>query len=53
MQDEVKFHSDRALIEIDRARGAADHVVAQAHLRLSELHLQRVRELSRPLVATR
>jgi hypothetical protein len=47
MQDEVKYHSDRAMAEIDRASRSRDISAAQAHIRLSELHLERVRALSR------
>lgn len=46
MQDEIKFHSDRAIAEIDLARKAADANAARAHLNLSQLHLRRMRELS-------
>jgi len=46
MQDELKFHSDRAMAEIDMASRSLDHTAAQAHLRLSALHLDRVRALS-------
>jgi hypothetical protein len=46
VQDEVKFHSDRAMAEIDLASKSAYRNAAEAHLRLSELHLERVRALS-------
>lgn len=46
MKDEVKFHSDRAMAEIDLAAKAADLHAAKAHLQLSELHVQRIRALS-------
>ena len=47
MQDEVKFHSDRAMAEIDLASKSVDRSAAEAHLRASALHLDRVRSLSR------
>jgi hypothetical protein len=47
VQDEVKFHSDRAMAEIELASRSADRNAAEAHLRLSALHLERVRALSR------
>jgi hypothetical protein len=47
VQDEVKFHSDRAMAEIDMASRSLDRSAAEAHLRLSSLHLERVRALSR------
>lgn len=47
MQDELKFHSDRAMAEIDIASRSLDRTAAEAHLRLSALHLDRVRALSR------
>jgi hypothetical protein len=47
MVDEVKFHSDRAMAEIDRAARSLDTAAARAHLDLSSFHLDRVRELSR------
>ena len=46
MPDEVKFHSDRAMAELDLAARSADLHAARAHLRLSELHVQRMRVLS-------
>ncbi len=47
-QDDIKFHSDRAMAELDRALGAGSTVAAEAHLKLSALHLERMRTLSRP-----
>jgi len=49
--DEIKFHSDRALAELDRARTAADPAAARAHLALSALHVDRLRALSAATVA--
>jgi hypothetical protein len=44
--DEIDVHTERALDEIDRATSAASLAAAQAHLGLSELHFDKVRELS-------
>jgi hypothetical protein len=46
-RDDIDVHSARALEEIDRARHAASPAAARAHLSLSELHSDRVRELSK------
>jgi hypothetical protein len=46
VQDEIKFHSDRAMSELDLASRAADLRAAEAHLRLSALHLERMRQLT-------
>jgi hypothetical protein len=51
MDDEISYHSSRALAEIDQARRSADVHVAQCHLRLAEQHLERMRSLSRGLSA--
>ena len=45
MRDEFKFHSERAMAEIDRASRAADYRAARLHLDLSALHLERMRAL--------
>ena len=44
--DEVGFHSKRAIEEIDVARKALDSRAARAHLTLARQHLDRVRLLS-------
>ena len=44
--DEIDVHTDRALDEIDRATSATSLAAAHAHLGLSELHFDKVRELS-------
>jgi len=46
VQDEIKFHSDRAMRELDMASRSADMRAAEAHLRLSALHLERMRQLA-------
>ena len=45
-KDEIQFHSDRAMAELDRALGAASMAAAQAHFQLSALHLEKMRDLS-------
>jgi hypothetical protein len=45
-QDRIDLHTDRALEELERARGADCPEAAIAHLGLSELHLGQVRALS-------
>ena len=46
-QERISHHVDRAFEELDRARAAASPEAAIAHLGLSELHLGRMRDLSR------
>jgi hypothetical protein len=45
VQDEIKFHSDRAMSELDLAAHSAVPAAARAHLGLSALHLDRMRKL--------
>jgi hypothetical protein len=45
-RDDMKFHSDRAMAELDQALSAASHTAAEAHLKLSALHLERMRALA-------
>jgi hypothetical protein len=47
MGDEAKYHSDRAMAEIELARRAPSPDAARAHLSLSALHLERLRGLTR------
>ena len=46
MADEIKFHSERAMTELDLAVRAGHPLAARAHLTLSALHLERMRSLS-------
>lgn len=49
MQDRTRdYHMRRAREEMDEAYRADGFAVVDAHLRLSSLHMQRVRELSQP-----
>jgi hypothetical protein len=47
---DIEFHSQRALAELDLARSAASAVAAEAHLRLSRLHTEKLRTLGPALV---
>jgi hypothetical protein len=47
IQDRITHHVDRAFEELDLARAATSPEAAIAHLGLSELHLGRMRDLSR------
>ncbi len=51
MEDEIGYHSNRALAELDRARESADIHVARCHLKLAEQHLERMRSLCRESAA--
>jgi hypothetical protein len=47
MEDEIGYHSSRALAELDQARRCPDVHAARSHLRLAEAHLDRMRTLCR------
>ena len=47
MDDEISYHSTRALAELDQARRCADAHAARRHLELAEQHLERMRSLCR------
>jgi hypothetical protein len=47
MDEEISYHSSRALAELDRARECADVHAARCHLQLAEQHLDRMRTLCR------
>jgi hypothetical protein len=47
MDDEISYHSSRALAELDQARKCADVHAARCHLELAERHLDRMRSLCR------
>ncbi len=44
--DDVKFHADRAMAELDLAIRAACVDAARSHFTLSALHLEKMRALS-------
>ena len=45
MDDDIGFHTARAMAELRIASKAADPVIARAHLNLSALHLEALRAL--------
>jgi hypothetical protein len=45
-QDDIDYHSKRAVSELDRGLISQSMEAARAHLRLSSLHFERARELS-------
>jgi hypothetical protein len=45
-EDKIKYHSERALAELDLALGTNCAMAARAHFALSGLHLERLRDLS-------
>jgi hypothetical protein len=45
-KSEIKFHSDRAVAELDLSLRAKSTEAARAHSDLSALHFQKMRELS-------
>lgn len=47
MDDEISYHSSRALAELDQARRCRDVHAARCHLQLAEQHLDRMRSLCR------
>jgi hypothetical protein len=44
--ESIRHHADRAFEELERARRADTEEAALAHLELSELHLERMHELT-------
>jgi hypothetical protein len=44
-EDNLQFHSDRAMAELDLALRCSDSRAAKAHFGLSALHLDRMRAL--------
>lgn len=51
MDEEISYHSSRALAELDRARRCPGHEAARCHLELAEQHLDRMRFLARAAAA--
>ena len=45
-QQDIDYHSKRAISELDRGLNSQSIAAARAHLRLSSLHFERARELS-------
>jgi hypothetical protein len=50
--DEISYHSSRALAELDQARRSPDSHAARCHLQLAEQHLERMRTLARAAART-
>jgi hypothetical protein len=48
-KDDIQFHSERAMAELDRALSASSAAAAQAHFSLSALHLQRMQAVGEPV----
>ena len=46
-KEEMKFHSDRAVAELDLGLHARSIEAARAHYDLSALHFEKMRKLSR------
>jgi hypothetical protein len=46
MNEDISFHSRRAMAELDRALAARSEAAAKAHFALSSLHLERMRNLA-------
>ncbi|MFN3943842.1 MAG: hypothetical protein ACK4K7_02785 [Allosphingosinicella sp.] len=44
--DEFRYHSDRAMQELDRGLVAPSAPAARAHLKLSSLHMEKARSLA-------
>jgi hypothetical protein len=51
MDEEISYHSSRALAELDQARQCHDVHSARCHLQLAEQHLDRLRGLARGAAA--
>jgi hypothetical protein len=52
MDDEISYHSGRALAELDSARRCVDVHAARCHLQLAGHHLDRMRTLCRAAAST-
>jgi hypothetical protein len=52
VMDELKLHSERARNDLDLALRAASSTAAEAHFKLSALHLERLRNLNAPASPT-
>jgi hypothetical protein len=47
-EKDTEYHRERARAEMDCAYRATRNVVANAHMRLSALHMERLRALTQP-----
>ena len=50
MHEEIKFHTDRAMRELAAASRCPDRRAAEAHLSLSAMHLEKMRQLTEILL---
>ncbi|HEY0116357.1 MAG TPA: hypothetical protein VGB54_11595 [Allosphingosinicella sp.] len=48
IQEEIHYHQQRAMRELDQGMVAASVPAARAHLQLSSLHMAKVRDLQGP-----
>ena len=42
--EDLEYHQQRAMAEMDQAYRAERHVVAEAHMVLARLHMQRIKQ---------
>ncbi|HYI41300.1 MAG TPA: hypothetical protein VE053_13380 [Allosphingosinicella sp.] len=52
MDDNISYHSSRALAELEQARRCANANAARCHLQLAEQHLERMRTLAQVAAAS-
>lgn len=52
-EEDLKYHSERALRELQLGLTAPSTSVARSHLQLSSLHMKRVVEMRGPRLGTR
>lgn len=45
VEEQIRYHSDRAMRELDQGLVAQSSAAARAHLQLSSLHLSKMRDL--------
>ena len=43
-EEDLEYHQQRALAELDQANRAERHVAAEAHMALAGLHMDRIRQ---------
>jgi hypothetical protein len=49
MENDIAYHNERALVELDLGYAAENYQVAEAHLKLSSLHLERAEAIRQTL----
>jgi hypothetical protein len=45
VENQIQYHAQRAMRELDQGLAATPAAAAQAHMKLSSLHLERMRDL--------